>query len=191
MMFSHCPYIKHLHGLFKCVDVISVSLLFCNCVLSCVFVSGSRFMQPAQVCDLLKGLIMVLCYFMMHYVDYAMMYHLIRGQSVIKLYIIYNMLEVRSMTDYWWCLVCSVLSVLLSLGGRSSLLVLRAGHSGRSLLDGHGAKVTEESPHWSHSSFLYGCFLCLYPYKLQRPLCSLQMFHDVMLYRFHLLCFKS
>lgn len=32
---------------------------------------------------------------MMHYVDYSMMYHLIRGQSVIKLYIIYNMLEVR------------------------------------------------------------------------------------------------
>ncbi|KAL6479850.1 hypothetical protein MHYP_G00108830 [Metynnis hypsauchen] len=56
--------------------------------------SVSRFLQPAQVCDLLKGLIMVLCYFMMHYVDYAMMYHLIRGQSVIKLYIIYNMLEV-------------------------------------------------------------------------------------------------
>ncbi|KTG37697.1 hypothetical protein cypCar_00009129 [Cyprinus carpio] len=59
-----------------------------------VFISGSRFLQPAQVCDLLKGLIMVLCYSMMHYVDYAMMYHLIRGQSVIKLYIIYNMLEV-------------------------------------------------------------------------------------------------
>ncbi|XP_072519628.1 transmembrane anterior posterior transformation protein 1 homolog isoform X2 [Salminus brasiliensis] len=56
--------------------------------------SVSRFLQPAQVCDLLKGLIMVMCYFMMHYVDYAMMYHLIRGQSVIKLYIIYNMLEV-------------------------------------------------------------------------------------------------
>lgn len=37
---------------------------------------------------------MVMCYFMMHYVDYSMMYHLIRGQSVIKLYIIYNMLEV-------------------------------------------------------------------------------------------------
>ncbi|TMS17027.1 Transmembrane anterior posterior transformation protein 1 [Larimichthys crocea] len=30
----------------------------------------------------------------MHYVDYSMMYHLIRGQSVIKLYLIYNMLEV-------------------------------------------------------------------------------------------------
>ncbi|XP_026112319.1 transmembrane anterior posterior transformation protein 1 homolog [Carassius auratus] len=60
----------------------------------CRWSSGSRFLQPAQVCDLLKGLIMLLCYSMMHYVDYAMMYHLIRGQSVIKLYIIYNMLEV-------------------------------------------------------------------------------------------------
>uniref|UniRef100_A0A8C2CL59 Transmembrane anterior posterior transformation 1b n=1 Tax=Cyprinus carpio TaxID=7962 RepID=A0A8C2CL59_CYPCA len=56
--------------------------------------SGSRILQPAQVCDVLKGVIMVLCYFMMHYVDYSMMYHMIRGQSVIKLYIIYNMLEV-------------------------------------------------------------------------------------------------
>lgn len=63
------------------------------CVCVC---SGSRLLQPAQVCDVLKGFIMVLCYSMMHYVDYSMMYHLIRGQSVIKLYIIYNMLEVTS-----------------------------------------------------------------------------------------------
>uniref|UniRef100_A0A8C9XLR8 Transmembrane anterior posterior transformation 1 n=1 Tax=Sander lucioperca TaxID=283035 RepID=A0A8C9XLR8_SANLU len=55
---------------------------------------GSRLLQPAQVCDVLKGLIMVLCFSMMHYVDYSMIYHQIRGQSVIKLYIIYNMLEV-------------------------------------------------------------------------------------------------
>lgn len=62
--------------------------------LPCCGLSGSRLLQPAQVCDVLKGFIMVLCYFMMSYVDYSMMYHLIRGQSVIKLYIIYNMLEV-------------------------------------------------------------------------------------------------
>ncbi|KAJ8271576.1 hypothetical protein COCON_G00104350 [Conger conger] len=62
--------------------------------LPCCGLSGSRLLQPAQVCDLLKGFIMILCYSMMHYVDYSMMYHLIRGQSVIKLYIIYNMLEV-------------------------------------------------------------------------------------------------
>nr|XP_057920637.1 transmembrane anterior posterior transformation protein 1 homolog isoform X2 [Doryrhamphus excisus] len=62
--------------------------------LPCCGFSGSRLLQPAQVCDMLKGLILVLCFSMMHYVDYSMMYHLIRGQSVIKLYIIFNMLEV-------------------------------------------------------------------------------------------------
>ncbi|XP_035524785.1 transmembrane anterior posterior transformation protein 1 homolog [Morone saxatilis] len=62
--------------------------------LPCCGFSGSRLLQPAQVCDMLKGLILVLCFSMMHYVDYSMMYHLIRGQSVIKLYLIYNMLEV-------------------------------------------------------------------------------------------------
>ncbi|XP_029446461.1 transmembrane anterior posterior transformation protein 1 homolog [Rhinatrema bivittatum] len=62
--------------------------------LPCCGLSDRRMLQPAQVCDILKGVILVICYFMMHYVDYSMMYHLIRGQSVIKLYIIYNMLEV-------------------------------------------------------------------------------------------------
>nr|XP_046196341.1 transmembrane anterior posterior transformation protein 1 homolog [Oncorhynchus gorbuscha] len=62
--------------------------------LPCCGLSGSPLLQPAQVCDVLKGVIVVLCYVMMSYVDYSMMYHLIRGQSVIKLYIIYNMLEV-------------------------------------------------------------------------------------------------
>ncbi|XP_028831326.1 transmembrane anterior posterior transformation protein 1 homolog isoform X1 [Denticeps clupeoides] len=62
--------------------------------LPCCRLSGTRILQPAQVCDVLKGFILVLCYSMMHYVDYSMMYHMIRGQSVIKLYIIYNMLEV-------------------------------------------------------------------------------------------------
>ncbi|XP_075786802.1 transmembrane anterior posterior transformation protein 1 homolog isoform X3 [Pelodiscus sinensis] len=56
-------------------------------------ISDRRLLQPAQVCDIFKGVILIICYFMMHYVDYSMMYHLIRGQSVIKLYIIYNMLE--------------------------------------------------------------------------------------------------
>lgn len=62
--------------------------------LPCCGLSVRQLLKPAQVCDVLKGVIMVICYFMMHYVDYSMMYHLIRGQSVIKLYIIYNMLEV-------------------------------------------------------------------------------------------------
>lgn len=72
-----------------------LTFFVCFCV-----VSGSRLLQPAQVCDMLKGLILVLCFSMMHYVDYSMMYHLIRGQSVIKLYIIYNMLEVPAQLQH-------------------------------------------------------------------------------------------
>uniref|UniRef100_A0A672G3D3 Transmembrane anterior posterior transformation protein 1 homolog n=1 Tax=Salarias fasciatus TaxID=181472 RepID=A0A672G3D3_SALFA len=93
-----------LFGFFLCVDAflyvftllpLRVLLALLRVLtLPCCGFSGSRLLQPAQVCDMLKGLILLLCFSMMHYVDYSMMYHLIRGQSVIKLYIIYNMLEV-------------------------------------------------------------------------------------------------
>ncbi|KAK1175284.1 hypothetical protein AOXY_G2968 [Acipenser oxyrinchus oxyrinchus] len=93
-----------LFGFFLCLDAFLYvfTLLPLRAILAlirlitfpCCGLNGTRPLQPAQVCDVLKGFIMVICYFMMHYVDYSMMYHLIRGQSVIKLYIIYNMLEV-------------------------------------------------------------------------------------------------
>ncbi|KAF5269351.1 hypothetical protein FQA39_LY08743 [Lamprigera yunnana] len=51
-------------------------------------------LNPAEICDLLKGIIIVLCSLLMFYIDTNMMYHLIKSQSVIKLYIFYNMLEV-------------------------------------------------------------------------------------------------
>ncbi|KFV80364.1 Transmembrane anterior posterior transformation protein 1, partial [Struthio camelus australis] len=91
-------------GIFLCLDAflyvftllpLRVFLaMFRFLTLPCYGLRDRRLLQPAQVCDILKGVILVICYFMMHYVDYSMMYHLIRGQSVIKLYIIYNMLEV-------------------------------------------------------------------------------------------------
>ncbi|XP_029020384.1 transmembrane anterior posterior transformation protein 1 homolog isoform X2 [Betta splendens] len=93
-----------LFGFFLCVDAflyvftllpLRVLLALLRLLtLPCCGFSGSRLLQPAQVCDMLRALILVLCFSMMHYVDYSMMYHMIRGQSVIKLYIIYNMLEV-------------------------------------------------------------------------------------------------
>uniref|UniRef100_A0A8C0G489 Transmembrane anterior posterior transformation 1 n=1 Tax=Chelonoidis abingdonii TaxID=106734 RepID=A0A8C0G489_CHEAB len=91
-------------GIFLCLDAflyvftllpLRIFLaLFRFITLPCYGLRDRRLLQPAQVCDIFKGVILVICYFMMHYVDYSMMYHLIRGQSVIKLYIIYNMLEV-------------------------------------------------------------------------------------------------
>ena len=55
-----------------------------------------RWLYPAEIIDLLKGLIIVVCVYMMTYIDTSMMYHLIKSQSVIKLYLFYNMLEVTT-----------------------------------------------------------------------------------------------
>ena len=41
-----------------------------------------------------QGIIMILCGLCIHYVDTSRMYHVIRGQAVIKLYIFFNMLDV-------------------------------------------------------------------------------------------------
>lgn len=53
-----------------------------------------RYLSPAEVCDLLKGIVVVSCWAATWKVDTSMMYHLVKSQSVIKLYIFYNMLEV-------------------------------------------------------------------------------------------------
>ncbi|XP_039451655.1 protein TAPT1 homolog [Culex pipiens pallens] len=56
--------------------------------------SQRRLLTPAEICDLLKATIWIVCSWAMFYVDTNMLYHLIKSQSIIKLYIFYNMLEV-------------------------------------------------------------------------------------------------
>lgn len=41
------------------------------------------------------GSILVTCWLFLTHVDFSVLYHTVRGQSVIKLYVIYNMLEVQ------------------------------------------------------------------------------------------------
>ncbi|KAK0162729.1 hypothetical protein PV327_006482 [Microctonus hyperodae] len=53
-----------------------------------------RFLRPAEICDLLRGVVVLGCWAATCKVDTSMMYHLVKSQSVIKLYIFYNMLEV-------------------------------------------------------------------------------------------------
>ncbi|XP_012281531.1 protein TAPT1 homolog [Orussus abietinus] len=55
---------------------------------------GERILRPAEVCDLLKGVVVIGCWAATLKVDTSMMYHLVKSQSIIKLYIFYNMLEV-------------------------------------------------------------------------------------------------
>ncbi|XP_064465903.1 transmembrane anterior posterior transformation protein 1 homolog [Ornithodoros turicata] len=56
--------------------------------------SSSRVLQPAEICDLLKGIILCTVCSVVSYVDTSMLYHIVKSQSVIKLYIFFNMLEV-------------------------------------------------------------------------------------------------
>ncbi|XP_076297672.1 protein TAPT1 homolog isoform X1 [Lasioglossum baleicum] len=56
--------------------------------------AGERRLRPAEICDLLKGFLVICCWIVTWKVDTSMMYHLVKSQSVIKLYIFYNMLEV-------------------------------------------------------------------------------------------------
>jgi transmembrane anterior posterior transformation protein 1 len=51
-------------------------------------------MTPAQIIDISKGIVIVSCCLMLSFIDTSMIYHMIRGQAVIKLYIFFNMLEV-------------------------------------------------------------------------------------------------
>lgn len=56
--------------------------------------TGQAVLQPAETCDLLRGCIVVVAAIAMNFVDMPILYHIIKSQSVMKLYIIFNMLEV-------------------------------------------------------------------------------------------------
>jgi hypothetical protein len=51
-------------------------------------------LQPSHKADILKGLLVIASCFVLMRFDASRMYHGIRGQSAIKLYVIYNVLEV-------------------------------------------------------------------------------------------------
>ena len=61
----------------------------------CSWPPAGDLLDAAEICDLLKGVVLIVCCVVMHYIDVSVMYHLIRGQTVIKLYIFFNMLDVR------------------------------------------------------------------------------------------------
>lgn len=53
-----------------------------------------RPLKPAERCDLLKGALILICSYLLLYIDASRLYHSVRGQSVVKLYVIFNVLEV-------------------------------------------------------------------------------------------------
>lgn len=55
---------------------------------------SQRILSPAETCDLLKGSMWIIVSYTLLYADTNMLYHLIKSQSIIKLYMFYNMLEI-------------------------------------------------------------------------------------------------
>ncbi|CAF1565681.1 unnamed protein product, partial [Adineta ricciae] len=54
----------------------------------------SRLFEPAQIIDIVKGLIVLGCAVPMCFMDISVVYHTVRAQAAIKLYMFFNMLEV-------------------------------------------------------------------------------------------------
>ncbi|KNC47366.1 uncharacterized protein AMSG_03800 [Thecamonas trahens ATCC 50062] len=51
-------------------------------------------LSSQQACDLLRGLIFAACFALLSLVDASYVYHMVRGQSSIKLYVIFNCCEI-------------------------------------------------------------------------------------------------
>jgi hypothetical protein len=61
--------------------------------------ADGRSLHPSERADLLKGLLIVLTYLCMTLFDASRVYHSIRGQSTIKLYVLFNVLDVHPIFD--------------------------------------------------------------------------------------------
>eukprot|EP01137_Pigoraptor_chileana_P013293 Opistho-2@66620 len=90
-------------GLFLCLDTFLFVFTFLpiRTIIACfrllfsilMLKSESR-LSAVQKCDILRcGIIMIVCY-VLSLVDASRLYHFIRGQSVLKLYVIYNVTEI-------------------------------------------------------------------------------------------------
>ncbi|XP_071538796.1 transmembrane anterior posterior transformation protein 1 [Panulirus ornatus] len=58
------------------------------------FNKNRRILKPAEIVDLLKGVMVLVCCYLMGYIDTSVCYHIIKTQSTIKLYLFFNMLEI-------------------------------------------------------------------------------------------------
>jgi hypothetical protein len=73
------------------------------------WVSTSVKLNSCQKTDLLKGTLVVLCAYFAQFLDPSRMYHSIRGQAILKLYVIFNVLEVFVFIYVRYVINCVVL----------------------------------------------------------------------------------
>uniref|UniRef100_A0A0N5ASC9 Protein TAPT1 homolog n=1 Tax=Syphacia muris TaxID=451379 RepID=A0A0N5ASC9_9BILA len=86
-----------LYGFMQCIDAFCYLSTFLPLRLFMSFfgwVLRLHNWTSSDTCDFLKGVIILVASLLMRYIDTSVMYHQVRGQGVVKLYIFYNMLEV-------------------------------------------------------------------------------------------------
>lgn len=74
--------------------LVALKSLICRSILKFKYKHKNNCLTAAESCDLLKMTVLISCSMMLLPWDTSMMYHVIKSQSVIKLYIFFNMLEV-------------------------------------------------------------------------------------------------
>lgn len=123
-------------GFFVCLDsflytftILPIRFLVAiYCVISnfVVWIAGGqrRYLSSSHKCDILKTLLIIMsCWILSRITDASKMYHSVRGQDVVKLYVIFNVLEIADR------LCCSFGQDLLdSLFSRSTLARRKDGH---------------------------------------------------------------
>ncbi|KAA0202825.1 hypothetical protein HAZT_HAZT008060 [Hyalella azteca] len=97
------------YGYFQCADSFTFVMTFLplRFLMACwALVTGGlvkvfrwnrpseHLLRPAEVVDLVKGVLLLSCCYIMTFIDTSMLYHLIKTQSTIKLYIFFNMLDI-------------------------------------------------------------------------------------------------
>jgi hypothetical protein len=84
-------------GIFICADTLLslftiLPLRFMICLRNLVL--RTKKLRSDQIVDIIKGALIMLTVYMTRTIDSSIIYHSIRGQSVLKLYVIFNTLEV-------------------------------------------------------------------------------------------------
>ena len=83
-------------GYLVCVDTFihHVTLLPLRFVMAVFSVTRWRPLSPLQRQDLTKGVLILLVVYLLHKLDMSQAYHNVRNQSVMKLYVVFNVLEI-------------------------------------------------------------------------------------------------
>ncbi|CAL8090839.1 unnamed protein product [Orchesella dallaii] len=90
------------YGFFQCADAFLHVFTFlplriavaCYNYVVCYLRNKSPVFKSSDKCEILKIVILIFCSWSFTYIDTNVLYHVIKSQSVIKLYIFFNMLEV-------------------------------------------------------------------------------------------------